>query len=209
MLDLFQHAGWVAWPLGLFSILALAVILERAYTLSRLKDMEDRAFMVLQLALEKGDEGMLRDATISGAPVTQIVEVLSSMRGASEETLLYASDVALAQQRGRLRRYLGTLATIGSTAPFIGLFGTVLGIMMAFRGMSDAGLNGPQMAIGISESLSATALGLLVAVPSVMAYNYYVGRVQAVMLQVQGHVTRLVPLLRHSTPEPREVAHAR
>jgi biopolymer transport protein TolQ len=122
------------------------------------------------------------------------------MRGASNHSLQQAADIALSMQRLRLRRYLGTLATIGSTAPFIGLFGTVLGIMQAFYGMSQGGgLSGERMAAGISEALSATALGLLVAVPSVIAYNYFLGRVQGLLLHVQGHVARLVPML-HGAP---------
>jgi biopolymer transport protein ExbB/TolQ len=113
-----------------------------------------------------------------------------------------AADIALSLQRLRLRRYLGTLATIGSTAPFIGLFGTVLGVMVAFQGMSRSGLSGEMMAAGISEALSATAVGLLVAVPSVIAYNYFLGRVQALLLHIQGHVARLAPLL--TLPSARE-----
>lgn len=209
MLDLFKHAGWVAWPLGFFSVLALAIILERAFTLSRLRSLEDRAFMILQLALEKSDEGALRDAQIAPAPVTQIMASLTELRGASDESIQYAAEISLSMQRLRLRRYLGTLATIGSTAPFVGLFGTVLGIMTAFAGMSQAGLSGERMATGISEALSATALGLLVAVPSVMAYNYYTGRVQAMLLQVQGHVARLAPLLNEAGREAAEARHAR
>jgi biopolymer transport protein ExbB len=195
MLELFIHAGWVAWPLGLCSILALGVMLERAYTLSKLKTVEDRAFMILQLALEKGDTAPLRDSELSAAPVSQILDTLSEMRGASTESLFHAADIALSLQRMRLRRYLGTLATIASTAPFIGLFGTVIGIMIAFQGMSTAGLSGEAMAKGISEALSATALGLVVAVPSLIAYNYYLGRVQNFSLSIQSHVSRLAPLL--------------
>lgn len=209
MQNLFLHAGWVAWPLGVFSVLALAIILERAYTLSQMKQLEDRAFMVLQLALEKGDDGMLRDATISGAPVAQVIDSLTELRSASEDAISHAAEISLALQRMRLRKYLGTLATIGSTAPFVGLFGTVLGIMRAFAGMSDAGLNNAQLAVGISEALSATALGLLVAVPSVIAYNYYVGRVQALLLQIQGHVARLAPLLRSGLREREGARDAR
>jgi biopolymer transport protein ExbB len=195
MLQLFMQAGISKWPLGAASILALAIILERLFTLSRLRRQEDRAFLVLQMALEKGDHSALRDPEIAQAPVTGIVDSLSELRGASHEAVLHASDIALSMQRLRLRRYLGTLATIGSTAPFIGLFGTVLGIMEAFHGMSQAGLSGERMAAGISEALSATALGLLVAVPSVIAYNYFLGKVQALLLHVQGHVARLAPLL--------------
>ena len=195
MLELFTNAGWVAWPLGICSIIALATIFERLYTLSRLQQIEDRAFMMLQLALEKGDDGMLRDSQIAAAPVTHVMSSLTELRGASEEAIQHAAEIALSMQRLRLRRYLGTLATIGSTSPFIGLFGTVLGVMIAFQGMSGAGLRGEIMARGISEALSATAVGLLVAIPAVIAYNYFTGRVQAMMLHVNGHVARLAPLL--------------
>src|SRR5262245_45475627 len=126
MLELFQKAGIVAWPLAAFSVLGLAIMLERLYTLFRLKHLEERAFMMLQLGLEKDDEGILRDPQIAAAPVTQVVTPLANMRGSSQETLQDAADIGLALQRVRLRRYLGTLATIGSTSPFIGLFGTVL-----------------------------------------------------------------------------------
>jgi len=204
MLDLFKHAGWVAWPLGICSVLALGIILERIYTLARLKNLEDRSFMILQLALEKGDESALRDPQIAAAPVAQIMDSLTEMRSASEESLQHAAEIALSMQRLRLRKYLGTLATIGSTAPFVGLFGTVLGIMLAFQGMSQSGLGAEAMAKGISEALSATALGLVVAVPSVIAYNYFTGRVQGLLLHVQAHVARLAPLLRAGARQKQE-----
>jgi len=211
MLELFTNAGVVAWPLGACSVLAVAIVLERFYTLWKLKSLEDRAFMILQLALEKGDDAMLRDEQIAAAPVTQIVHSLSELRGASEESLHEAANISLSLQRIRLRRYLGTLATISSTAPFVGLFGTVIGIMIAFQGMKD-GTAGPESARlmeGISESLSATALGLLVAVPAVIAYNYFLGRVQLLVLQVHGHVARLAPLLRSQSSELQEARDAR
>ena len=209
MLDLFLNAGPVAWPLGACSVLAVAIVLERFYTLWKLKGLEDRAFMILQLALEKQDEAMLRDPQIAAAPVTQIINSLSELRGASVESIQEAAAIALSLQRIRLRKYLGTLATISSTAPFVGLFGTVIGIMIAFRGMAAGGA-GPESGVlmrGISESLSATALGLLVAVPAVIAYNYFLGRVQLLVLTVHGHVARLAPLLH--AEERRETAGRR
>ena len=206
MLELFKNAGWVAWPLGICSTFALAAIFERFYTLTRLRQIEDRAFMMLQLALDKGDDGMLRDPQLAEAPVTQVIHSLSELRGASPEAIQHAAEIALSMQRLRLRRYLGTLATIGSTAPFIGLFGTVLGVMIAFEGMSGSGLRGEVMARGISEALSATAVGLLVAIPAVVAYNYFTGQVQAMMLHINGHVARLAPLLsRDGRPARQEV----
>src|SRR5437016_3158671 len=184
-------------------------MLERIVTLARLKQLEERAFMMLQLALEKEDDDMAQDSQIVAAPVSQIISVLTPLRGASENAIQNAADVALSLQRLRLRRYLGTLATIGSTSPFIGLFGTVLGVMTAFQAMSVSGLSGETMAAGISEALAATALGLLVAIPAVMSYNYFVGRMQGMLLQIQGHVTRLTPYLRTSGRPEAVVASVR
>jgi biopolymer transport protein ExbB len=195
MQELFTKAGMVAWPLGICSVLGLAIILERFFTLTRLRMLEDRAYLVLQMALERGDFSALRDPAIEAAPVARVMDSLTELRGTGEGAIQQAAAISLAMQRLRLRRYLGTLATIGSTAPFIGLFGTVIGVMLAFRGMSEAGLSGETMAAGISEALSATALGLLVAIPAVMSYNYFLGRVQALMLHIHGHVARLAPLL--------------
>lgn len=195
MLELFLKAGWVAWPLGICSVLALGIILERFYTLARMEKLEDQAFLALQLALQKGS-ALPGDPALAPAPVAQVIDSLSELWGAAPEAIAEAADLSLSLQRLRLRRYLGTLATIGSTAPFIGLFGTVLGVMAAFQAMSTQGLSGEAMASGISEALSATALGLLVAIPAVIAYNYFLGRVQGLHLKVHGHVARLAPLLR-------------
>ena len=140
--------------------------------------VEDQAFLALQSALEKRGEGVFNDPQIAAAPVTQVMNTLMTLRGASFEALQQAAEIAVAMQRQRLRRYLSTLATIGSTAPFIGLFGTVLGVLQAFEEMGKAGSNveGSAVAGHIGSALSATAVGLLVAIPSVMAYNFLVGR---------------------------------
>lgn len=207
MLELFQRGGMAAWPLGLFSIVALGVVLERLFTLTQLKRLEERAFMMLQLALDKGDRGILESKEIAAAPVTQVMKTILEVRGVSAEALQQVSDIAIAMQRLRLRKYMTVLATIGSTAPFIGLFGTVLGVMAAFQAMGKSGLSGEAMAAGISEALSATALGLLVAIPSVIAYNFLLGRVQGTLLQIHSHVVRLTPLANSLYTAEAEVLH--
>jgi biopolymer transport protein ExbB len=202
MLDLFRHAGWVAWPLGFYAVLALGVVLERLFTLTWLANKEELAFGIIEATLgqsikrgEKPDEAILRDSRVAAAPISQVLLTLYPLRGSSNDAIQQVADMAVGMQRLRLRRYLGTLATIGTTAPYIGLFGTVLGVMSAFQAMSRSGLSGETMAAGISEALSATALGLLVAIPSVIMYNFLVGRVQAMMLPIHGHVARLTPLI--------------
>ncbi|MGI4790221.1 MAG: MotA/TolQ/ExbB proton channel family protein [Janthinobacterium lividum] len=194
LLSLFQNAGIVRYPLLICSILSVAIILERFWTLAMLRKLEDDTFEHLKAALASGRAEAFSSLEFAAAPVVQILNSISPLRGESEDTIGTAADISLALQRMRLRRFLGTLATIGSTTPFVGLFGTVLGIMSAFQGMSKSGLNGDAMAGGIAEALSATAFGLLVAVPSIVVYNYLVGRIQMMLLHIQSHVALLGPL---------------
>ena len=194
LLSLFQNAGIVRYPLLICSVLAVAIILERAYVLFMMQSLEDRAFDVLSTVPPNDRQVALADPQVEAAPSSRVIRYLLPIRHESEDSVARATDVALSLQRMRLRRSLGTLATIGSTTPFVGLFGTVLGVMSAFQGMSRSGLSGDAMASGIAEALSATAFGLLVAVPSIVAYNYFVGRIQAILLNAQAHLALLAPL---------------
>jgi len=203
-MDLLKNAGVVAIPLLLCSIVSLAIVLERLVVLMNLRRAEEEAYDALSKANPRSWPDILRDPKYAAAPVVAILASLMPLAGMPHETISQAADIAIAMQRVRLRRFLGTLATIGSTSPFIGLFGTVLGVMGAFRGMSHSGLSSDKMAGGISEALSATALGLLVAVPSVVAYNYFAGRVQAMLLTVHADVARTTPRLLAESSEIRE-----
>jgi biopolymer transport protein ExbB len=92
-----------------------------------------------------------------------------------------------------LKRGLGGLATIGSTAPFVGLFGTVLGILNAFIGIANSHATGlAAVAGGIAEALVTTAIGLLVAIPAVMAFNYLTGRVEAFDVEMDNSSSELI-----------------
>jgi biopolymer transport protein ExbB/TolQ len=103
-------------------------------------------------------------------------------------------QIALSEQRLLLERNLGVLGTMGSTAPLIGLLGTVWGIMRAFHDMASTGSAGPSVvASGVAEALFTTAAGLLVAVPSVLLYNQFVRRI-AVMLTVAENQARQLRL---------------
>jgi biopolymer transport protein ExbB len=205
--DLFIHAGWVAWPLGFCSVLAIAIVLERIFTLTRLMTMEKTAAAKLQTALANGNLDALNEKEIAAAPVTVILKNIVPVRNASEEAVDRMEEIGIAMQRGRLRRYLSGLATIGSTAPFIGLFGTVLGVLEAFQEMSKLQNGGGEaMAAHIGEALSATAVGLLVAIPAVICYNILLGRVQPCLLKINADVARLLPLLQEIPAAPSDTA---
>jgi biopolymer transport protein ExbB/TolQ len=99
-------------------------------------------------------------------------------------------------QSALLHRNLPILATIASTAPYVGLFGTVLGILQAFAKIATTGQTGASVvAAPIAEALTATALGLGVAIPAVMAYNYFSGRVNDLTLRVETHTLDLAARL--------------
>jgi len=120
---------------------------------------------------------------------------------ASKRALERAEAIVLAV----LKRGLGGLATIGSTAPFVGLFGTVVGILNAFRGISQEKATGlAAVAGGIAEALVTTAIGLFVAIPAVMMFNYLTGRVEAFDVEMDNSSSELIDyfLKRRSVRRP-------
>ena len=202
--DLLIKARTVAWPLGACSVLALAIVIERLVMLWLIQQKEEAAFSSIQAGLSAAGEYREPSAEIAGAPITQVMNTLTTLRVASEEGLWQAAEIAVSLQRMRMRRWLNVLATVGSVAPFIGLFGTVLGVMHSFDTMRNGGLSSEKITGDIAEALSATALGLLVAIPSVIAYNLFLGRIQGMLLEVQSHVSRLIPLMRPSAERQRQ-----
>ena len=105
-------------------------------------------------------------------------------------------DTKRQEERLKLERFLGILGTLGNIAPFIGLFGTVVGIIKAFRDLALSGTGGPSVvARGIAEALVSTAAGLLVAIPAVIAYNYFTRRIKQLSVQMEIASTRLLVML--------------
>jgi biopolymer transport protein ExbB/TolQ len=100
------------------------------------------------------------------------------------------------EERWKLERFLSVLGTLGNIAPFIGLFGTVVGIIKAFRDLAMAGGGGPSVvAKGIAEALVSTAGGLLVAIPAVIIYNYFIRRAKGITVEMEVASARLLVLL--------------
>src|SRR5499425_2604708 len=116
-----------------------------------------------------------------GDPVASLELVTSALRDSISETLI------------QLKRGLGFLATIGSTAPFIGLFGTVAGIINAFRNIAATGSGGMSVVSGgIAEALVTTALGIFVAIPAVAAFNYFTGKIENFHIEMSRASTQVV-----------------
>jgi len=119
-----------------------------------------------------------------GDPVASLELVTSALRDSMSETLI------------DLKRGLGFLATIGSCAPFIGLFGTVVGIINAFRNIAATGSGGMSVVSGgIAEALVSTALGIFVAIPAVVAFNSFTGKIETFHVQMNRASTQIVNCL--------------
>ena len=117
----------------------------------------------------------------------------SELPGETIEASKRALERAEAIVHAELKRGLGGLATIGSTAPFVGLFGTVVGILNAFRGIAEQKATGlGAVAGGISEALVTTAIGLFVAIPAVMMFNYFTNRVEAFDVEMDNSSSELI-----------------
>ncbi|HVV53183.1 MAG TPA: MotA/TolQ/ExbB proton channel family protein [Polyangia bacterium] len=162
-------AGWVLWLLVALSVVSLAIMLERLWFFrTHRASRRDLAADIRRLLLE-GDER-------AGAAALAPSEIAAAIDGAK------------ARERLRLERNLSFLATLGSNAPFVGLFGTVLGIIKAFHdlaaGQAGAVAGASSVMAGISEALVATAIGILVAIPAVVAFNTFSRRVKVRMAEV-------------------------
>ncbi|MCP3165148.1 MotA/TolQ/ExbB proton channel family protein [Myxococcus sp. AM011] len=168
-------AEWVLWILVVLSVLSIAIMLERAvyFSRNRLPDSE-----TLAVRLARGELEAVRVAIQGrrGMEAAIIREGLASAaQGADSVEQVIASTMA--RERPQYERFLSFLGTLGNNAPFIGLFGTVLGIIKAFHDLGSAGVKGAaiQQTVmgGISEALVATAVGLAVAIPAVVAFNIF------------------------------------
>jgi biopolymer transport protein ExbB len=177
---------WVLWLLVLLSILSVTIMVERAIAMSgRLVDYEALTSK-LQEKIAAGDLEAAR--ALLGEPKSPEVRVaLLGLEQLSRGTTPAVEAMMSARSRERLalEKNLGILGTLGNNAPFIGLFGTVLGIIKAFADLSkNQGGGAAVVMAGIAEALVATAVGLLVALPAVVAFNIFQGRIRRTMGRV-------------------------
>jgi biopolymer transport protein ExbB len=184
VLDMIQ-TGWIAtYPLILFSVVTLSIVLERVWSLRNLVSGTLSLAHTICPPLERGDfKGALQ--TTEGEAATPAGRIFADVLARHQsESMEYLSDLTEDKRFEELEALKGplwVLGTIGSSAPFIGLFGTVVGIVKAFHNMAIMGSGGfSVVAAGISEALIATALGLVVAIIAVIFYNYFQTRIERV-----------------------------
>lgn len=188
----------VMFVLLFFSVVSWAIIIFKYGYLRRAERENDLFYHAFRRA--KDSESLFASSKkyVLG-PISNVfrqVHMDTGQRGKAEVTRTIKRYEAL--ERAKLEKHLGFLATTGSSTPFIGLFGTVWGIMSSFMDIGQAGAASLSVvAPGIAEALIATAMGLVAAIPAVIAYNYYLGRVNNLIIEMEDFSEDIIDLFTH------------
>ena len=195
MWSLIQAAGWPIWPLLAASVIALALIFERLYSLRQ--SVVAPPGLVDQVLAEYRQTGATHELllkTAQRAPLGRLLAAglanVKSPRPVMKEAIEEVGRVVIHE----LERFLTTLGTIAAMAPLMGLFGTVVGMIEIFGSQTAAGSNPIQLAHGISIALYNTAFGLVVAIPAMIFYRHFRAKVDALVVEMEQQATKLVDL---------------
>ncbi len=188
---------WIIGLLLLLSVWSIAIIIERVVVLALRAGKEEALQANIRILAQQGKTAeamdLLRKSRRSSARV--LLRVLGHMKqsGLSFEDSL---SIGITQEKLDLERRTAILGTLGNNAPYIGLLGTVLGIIHAFHSLSQQIQGGPSVIMaGISEALVATALGLFIAIPAVVAYNYFSRSIRKILVHAENMTRALAPSL--------------
>ena len=198
MLELVKAGGWPMIPLLMLSALALAIIVERAWTLRRAAVVppnlgrEVRAWAAGR-KLDPSHIESLRATSPLGALLAAALDVRHRPRDQIRERI---EDVGRHLVH-RMERYLNTLGTIAAAGPLLGLFGTVVGMIQMFLVIGESGMGDVnELAGGIGKALVCTATGMIVAIPALMAHRWFRGRIAEYIVDMEHEAISLLDTLR-------------
>jgi biopolymer transport protein ExbB/TolQ len=195
--SLIKEGGFIMYPLLVFSFAIWAVVFEKLWGLKQFNkeylELHNKAYELLKQSKIQEAKGLYSsaDKLIAGPHL-----VLLEDENISNEKRIEKMQRRLLETQAGLKRFLWVLGTIGSSAPFVGLFGTVVGIIKSFESISMTGKSGfTVVASGISEALVATAAGIIVAVIAVIFYNYFQVRISRINLEFKNKLADLSDLV--------------
>lgn len=194
MFEIMKSGGIVMVPIVLCSILALAITLERLWTLRDQKvvpeELTDKIWQWVENRTLSDKQVM---ALQQHSPLGRVLAAGLANRHRDRLVMIEAIEDAGRHVMHDLERYLNPLATIASISPLLGLLGTVMGMIRTFRAVTISGIGDPSaLAGGIAEALVCTAGGLIVAIPSLMAYRYFRGKVDGLVVDMEKESLKLV-----------------
>ncbi len=186
--SILNSGGGIMYILLLCSILTIAVIFQKSLLFMGIRKSDRRGLIErIKIKVVAGDiEGAKEECLKNKNPYSNVLYSGLCQYGKSDSAIESAMEREIAEEVMDLEENTGIVGTIGNTAVYIGLFGTVIGIMKAFHDITTMGQTGMNtVIIGVSEALIATATGLLVAIPSVIAFNYFMTRIDRIMKEMQ------------------------
>ena len=215
LLEIWSHMGAAAklinGVMAIMSVYSLSIMIERWLTFRKAKGQSRNYSLRIAKELKAGNiDAAIKASKDKGVRNSHLAKVLlaglqevqyqseegSTDRSVTMEAAHRAIQRATAIGMMDLRRNLSGLATVGATAPFVGLLGTVLGIITAFRGMALTGSGGiGAVSAGIAEALIATAFGLFVAIPAVWAFNYLTNRADGFGIEMDNGASELIDFM--------------
>ncbi|MDD5196042.1 MAG: MotA/TolQ/ExbB proton channel family protein [Candidatus Omnitrophica bacterium] len=197
--QMLKSGGITIYILLACSVLSLAIIIER-YVYYRRRSRIKKVDFMLEVSRElgKGDvKNALEVCKKTDTPFSSVVYSGLNLHGHNEMLISNTMEREITVETMKLEKYTSVVGTIGSTSVYIGLFGTVLGIIRAFHDISMSGSGGISVVIsGISESLACTAMGLCVAVPAVIAYNYFTKKIDNFISDMELCASEVMDLLK-------------
>jgi biopolymer transport protein ExbB len=191
-----QAAGWPIWPLLLASVVAVALIIERAFTLRDARIIPAGLLeQVVAVYRRQGATEDMLDKLSQDSPLGAVLAAGLRNHRSSRYVMKEAIEEAGRAQAHRLERFLTTLGTIATAAPLLGLFGTVIGMIEIFGSQSPTGTNPQQLAHGISVALYNTAFGIAISIPSLIFYRHYKNKVDTQVVQMEQLASKLVDIV--------------
>ena len=197
MWEIIQAAGWPIWPLILTSIIGVAIILERFWSLRKSQIIPEGLIveiktMIKQNNLDNNKVNILKNSS----PLGDLLAVAIAKRKDSVEVIKSALDERAGIIVHNLERYLGVLVTIATVAPLLGLFGTIIGMVELFSSFTSSGHDVAVFARGISIALYNTAGGIVVAVPAMIAYRFFRSKIDNYLNEMEHYAIQIVELLK-------------
>lgn len=189
--------GWLMAPILLCSVIALAITIERFYNLREPKiHPQDFVTKMKKLLNQRKINEAIAICSNSFSPISRIMETGILKIGSCRDEIKEAIEHAGRRESSHLRKYLAVLATIAGISPLLGLLGTVTGMIKAFQVIAVKGVGHPTaLAGGISEALITTAAGLVVAIPTLVAHNYFFKQANSYILEMENTSMELLDIL--------------
>ena len=204
MWEIVRAGGPLMWPIILCSIAAAAIVLERLWTLQDRRVLpRELTQKVWQLIEQNQINDKVIQALEQNSPLGRVLAAGLANRHRSREVMMERLEDTGRHVIHELERFLGALGTIAAVSPLLGLLGTVIGIIHAFNAIQAGGMGDPRaLSAGIGESLVATAAGLIVAIPALLAHRALRAKVDNIVIAIEKDAIRLADALEAAQGAP-------